>query len=151
MSTSIASPRLLVSSPTAPTAAAPVSPLAAVAGGPALVLRLEAAAALICACTAYHLLGGSWGGFAALFLAPDLAMLGYLAGARTGAITYNAAHSYLGPAVLAAAGAGLDAHAALLVACIWAAHVGFDRMLGYGLKYATAFGDTHLGRRGRRA
>jgi hypothetical protein len=28
------------------------------------------------------------------------------------------------------------------------AHVGFDRMLGYGLKYGTGFGDTHLGRKG---
>jgi hypothetical protein len=25
-----------------------------------------------------------------------------------------------------------------------------DRMFGYGLKYGTAFGDTHLGRVGRR-
>jgi hypothetical protein len=32
---------------------------------------------------------------------------------------------------------------------IWAAHIGFDRGLGYGLKYPTGFGDTHLGRVGR--
>jgi Domain of unknown function (DUF4260) len=30
------------------------------------------------------------------------------------------------------------------------AHIGLDRALGYGLKYSTAFGDTHLGRTGRR-
>jgi hypothetical protein len=36
-----------------------------------------------------------------------------------------------------------------VLALIWAAHVGFDRMLGYGLKYPTAFGDTHMGRIGR--
>jgi hypothetical protein len=35
------------------------------------------------------------------------------------------------------------------IALIWLAHVGFDRALGYGLKYATAFGDTHLGRIGK--
>ena len=29
---------------------------------------------------------------------------------------------------------------------IWIAHIGFDRALGYGLKYPTGFGDTHLGR-----
>lgn len=28
---------------------------------------------------------------------------------------------------------------------IWVAHIGFDRALGYGLKYASGFGDTHLG------
>jgi hypothetical protein len=43
----------------------------------------------------------------------------------------------------------MSIHMPLFVACIWAAHVGFDRMLGYGLKYGTSFGDTHLGRRGR--
>ena len=31
------------------------------------------------------------------------------------------------------------------LALIWVAHIGFDRMLGYGLKYPTAFGHTHLG------
>jgi hypothetical protein len=37
----------------------------------------------------------------------------------------------------------------LAIAAVWAAHIGFDRMLGYGLKYSSAFGDTHLGRIGR--
>jgi hypothetical protein len=35
------------------------------------------------------------------------------------------------------------------IALIWAAHIGFDRLLGYGLKYPTAFTDTHLGKIGR--
>ena len=34
---------------------------------------------------------------------------------------------------------------------IWGAHVGFDRALGYGLKYSTGFGFTHLGLIGRAA
>jgi hypothetical protein len=29
---------------------------------------------------------------------------------------------------------------------VWVAHVGADRLVGYGLKYLTEFGDTHLGR-----
>jgi hypothetical protein len=29
---------------------------------------------------------------------------------------------------------------------IWAAPIGFDRLLGYGLEDATGFKDTHLGR-----
>jgi hypothetical protein len=28
---------------------------------------------------------------------------------------------------------------------IWAAHIGFDRLLGYGLKYSSNFQHTHLG------
>ena len=122
----------------------------AVSGAPLTVLRLEAAAALAGASLAYSSRGGRWGLFAALFLVPDLSMLGYLAGRRVGAACYNAAHSYLGPAVLAAMGTAMSLHPAQLFACIWAAHVGFDRLLGYGLKYGSSFGDTHLGRRGWR-
>ena len=112
-----------------------------------MLLRLEAAALLGAALLAYGWLGAGWGMFAALLLVPDLSLLGYLAGARTGAIVYNAAHSSLGPALLAAT--GLVVPAVLPFAAIWLAHVGMDRMLGYGLKYGTAFGDTHLGRVGR--
>lgn len=32
----------------------------------------------------------------------------------------------------------------LLLALIWTAHIGLDRMLGFGLKYPTRFKDTHL-------
>ena len=123
----------------------------AVRGVPRSLLRLEGLAALAAAVIAYRALGGGWGGFLALFLVPDLSMLGYFAGARIGSICYNAAHSYLGAALLAAA--AYAAHSALAgqLALIWCAHVGFDRALGYGLKYATAFTDTHLGRIGRAA
>ena len=51
--------------------------------------------------------------------------------------------------LLAGLGLASSTHDLCLIACIWAAHVGFDRLLGYGLKYGTSFGDTHLGRRGR--
>jgi len=115
-----------------------------VVGAPRVVLRLEGAAMLLAATVAYAHVGPGWVRFAALFLLPDLSMLGFLAGARAGAIAYNAGHSYVGPALVAAL-ALLGGHAAALpVALIWAAHIGFDRMLGYGLKYATAFGATHL-------
>ncbi len=121
--------------------------IGAVSGAPHTLLRLEGAVALLGATLAYSALGGRWAMFAMLFLLPDLSMLGYLAGRRVGAAVYNAAHSYLGPAIVAALGAASGAHGLLCLACIWAAHVGFDRLLGYGLKYGTSFGDTHLGRR----
>lgn len=121
----------------------------AVRGAPRVVLRLEGAAELAAACVAYAMLGGRWSTFALLFLVPDLSMLGYLVGRRAGAVCYNVAHSLLGPAALGAVSLALGAHGALVVACIWLAHVGFDRAMGYGLKYGTAFGDTHLGRVGR--
>jgi len=35
---------------------------------------------------------------------------------------------------------------ALALAFIWLAHIGMDRLFGFGLKYPTDFKDTHLGR-----
>ena len=118
-----------------------------VAGGPRVLLRLEALAALGGVAAWYQAQGAGWLVFGILFLAPDLSMLGYLAGRRIGAVCYNAAHSYLGPIGLIAA-AQVEPQL-LPFGLIWAAHVAFDRALGYGLKYGTAFGDTHLGRVGR--
>jgi hypothetical protein len=143
-----------ISAPITANAAQAASETGAASGTPRTLLRLEGAAALASAIVAYSAWGGRWSLFALLFLLPDLSMLGYLAGPRVGAACYNAAHSYLGPVLLAALGmasylpAGGHAQGPLLLACIWAGHVGFDRMLGYGLKYGTGFGDTHLGRRG---
>jgi hypothetical protein len=39
-----------------------------------------------------------------------------------------------------------DSDVAVQLALIWLAHIGADRALGYGLKYPTAFKDTHLQR-----
>jgi hypothetical protein len=115
---------------------------------PALLLHAEGLAMLGAALVAYHALGGSWGLFAALFLVPDLSMLGYLVDLRWGARAYNAAHTLLVPALLA--GLGLvsfgASHALYLGAAIWLAHLGADRALGYGLKYPTRFRDSHLQR-----
>jgi hypothetical protein len=110
-------------------------------------LRLEGIAAFLLATSLYAHQGNSWLVFAALFFAPDVSFAAYLAGPRVGAAIYNVAHSYLGPLIVAAA--AVSAEAGLTVALVWAAHIGFDRALGYGLKYPTAFGDTHLGRIGR--
>jgi Domain of unknown function (DUF4260) len=122
----------------------------AVSGSPNAILRLEGLAALALAVLGFRWLGGSWLLFAELFLVPDVSMLGYLSGRRLGAAAYNIAHSYIGPALLGSLGAALVSPMATQVALIWAAHIGFDRVLGYGLKYPTAFGDTHLGLAGNR-
>jgi hypothetical protein len=123
----------------------------AVTGGVRMLLRLEGLTLLAGMTLLYALSGGSWWIFAILFLAPDLSFAGYLAGPRAGAIVYNAAHSYLAPVALMTAGFALSSPLALSIAMIWLAHVGFDRALGYGLKYAAGFGFTHLGRIGKGA
>lgn len=120
-------------------------------GGPRLLLRLEGALVLGLAIAAYASQGGSWGWLAALFFVPDVVMLGYLVGPRLGAALYNAGHSYLGPALLAGVALALGAPSwVMLGALVWVGHIGFDRMMGYGLKHATSFFDTHLGRVGKR-
>lgn len=120
----------------------------AASGGVRLLLRLEGLVVLAAALAGYSQLGAGWGAFGLLFLLPDLSWLGYLAGPRQGAAAYNAAHSYLGPIALLALGALGELPGALALGLVWCAHIGFDRMLGYGLKYASGFGDTHLGRLG---
>ena len=115
------------------------------------LLRAEAAAVLVAVIAMYAVRDAGWGRFAALFLVPDLALFGYLAGPRAGAVAYNAAHSYLGPGVIAAIAITGAAPTARPYALIWAAHCAFDRALGYGLKYTTGFRHTHLGTIGRAA
>jgi len=119
----------------------------AVRGGVRVWLHVEAAAALAVTLVLYSRTGSSWGTFGALFLAPDLALLGYLFGARAGAAAYNAVHSYAGPLGLTAIGL-LGPAAVLPYALIWLAHCSLDRAVGYGLKYSTAARFTHLGLRG---
>ena len=123
----------------------------AVTGGLRSLLRLEGLALLAGMTLLYAVWGRSWWLYAILFLAPDLSFAGYLAGPRIGAIVYNAAHSTLAPAALLTAGFALTSPLALSLAMIWLAHIGFDRALGYGLKYSDGFGFTHLGRIGKDA
>ena len=121
----------------------------AVSGVPRLMLRAEGAAILALAVLLYWKVGLSWWLFLALFLVPDLSFLGYLGGPRAGAVFYNAAHTLIAPLLLATAGLLLPAYELVPFSLIWTAHIGFDRVLGYGLKYAAGFGFTHLGRIGR--
>ncbi len=112
---------------------------------PGLILRVEGLVMLAIALRVYAYIGASWWLFAALFLVPDLSMLGYLKGPKLGAACYNLVHSYTLPGAALLASMFLGG-AELPYIMIWIAHIGFDRVLGYGLKYPTFFKDTHLGR-----
>jgi hypothetical protein len=116
-----------------------------------ILLRLEGLVVAAVAAVLYARSGASWWLFAALWLVPDLSMLGYLAGPCQGARIYNAIHSYVAPGALALAALLLPGtHASLPIALIWANHIGVDRLLGYGLKYGNGFGFTHLGPVGKK-
>jgi Domain of unknown function (DUF4260) len=122
-----------------------------------LLLRAEGLALFLAALVAYHILDGSWWMFAALILVPDLSFIGFVLGPKIGSIAYNALHSTIGPLLLGSIGWLVDHDNTIhifrdicsLTALIWLAHIGFDRAVGYGLKYASAFKDTHLGQIGK--
>ena len=101
---------------------------------------------LVVALALYQNVSGDWLRFLILILAPDLAILGYLAGPHIGAPVYNLAHFEAFPAALGLFGFLMGNTLALALALIWFAHIGGDRLLGFGLKYPTAFKDTHLNR-----
>ena len=113
---------------------------------PRVLLHVEGFALLTASIVLYWQAGGSWWMFLLLLLAPDLSALGYLAGPGVGAVTYNVVHTALLPASLALFGLLAGSPLAVQLALIWLAHIGMDRMVGYGLKYPTAFKGSHLQR-----
>jgi hypothetical protein len=115
-------------------------------GLPRRLLHLEGLAALVASLVVYFEFDYGWLLLVVLILAPDLSMVGYLAGSAVGALTYDLAHTYVLPLTLAVVGVLGDWDTAVQLALIWTAHIGADRLLGYGLKYPTAFKDTHLQR-----
>jgi hypothetical protein len=114
------------------------------------LLRLEGLAVGVISAVLYARTGASWWLFAALWLLPDLSILGYFAGPCRGSRIYNAAHTYTIPVTLAVCALLFHANAVLPFAVIWVNHIGVDRMMGYGLKFSNGFDWTHLGVRKRR-
>lgn len=113
---------------------------------PRVAAHVEGIFVFAAALTLYFHLGYGWVALVVLALAPDLSMLGYLAGARIGALSYDIAHAYVGPLLLACIGVLDSIDLAVQLALIWGAHIGGDRALGYGLKYPSGFKNTHLQR-----
>jgi len=92
---------------------------------PRALLHLEGAAVLLLATAAFFRLGHPWWLFLLLILAPDVSLLGLLAGPRVGALVYNAAHTMVGPLALLGGGwwLGGGQSAAVAVALVWLAQI----------------------------
>ncbi|UWX04524.1 DUF4260 domain-containing protein [Pseudoxanthomonas sp. NC8] len=121
----------------------------AVSGDVRVLLRVEGLCVLAASLLAYAKFGGGWGAFALFFLRQICLSLATLAGPRVGAMSYNLSHSFVGALAILAAGVLLSVPVAVTAGIIWVAHIGFDRALGYGLKYSAGFRFTHLGLIGR--
>ena len=111
------------------------------------ILRVEGALLLAAALAGYRFTGGRFDLNLVVLALPDIAIAGYLLGPIVGANVYNLTHTTVLPlallmvSMLSAAGSFL-----FPIARLWIAHIGLDRMLGFGLKERAGFKDTHLGR-----
>lgn len=119
-----------------------------VTGGLRWLLRLEGVAIFLFSLMAYEFMGFPWGFFILVFLVPDLSLFAYFHSPRAGALVYNIMHSYILPLMLFAYGFFVSSSMANQLAIIWIAHIGFDRALGFGLKYSRGFRYTHFGKLG---
>lgn len=90
-----------------------------------------------------------WWWYPALFLLPDLGMMGYLAGNRIGAAFYNLTHHKAVAIGLCGVGLYFQEPWLLVLGLVFLGHSSFDRLLGYGLKLNQGFKYTHLGEIGR--
>jgi hypothetical protein len=111
-----------------------------------IFLHLEGFAVLLLSLYFYEHNQFSWVLFFILLFSPDISMLGYLLNNKIGALLYNLFHTYIISILVIFCGLLLNNETVLATGLIWSAHIGMDRMIGYGLKYPTTFKDTHLNR-----
>lgn len=122
----------------------------AISGAARTWLRAEGLTVLVFSIVLYWNFSARWWVFVLLLLVPDVSMLGYAVSPRVGRLSYNIVHSCVLPLSVTLAAVATHSIRLLPLICIWTAHIGMDRFLGYGLKVSDMFGDTHLGRLGRR-
>jgi hypothetical protein len=111
------------------------------------LLVLEEVAIFVACIVAFAATEWAWWWFPALLLVPDVGMLGYLAGPRFGAATYNLVHHRAVAIGVGVFGLWLAVPVVQLAGLIMIAHISMDRALGFGLKYPDDFGHTHLANR----
>lgn len=116
-----------------------------VVGKPKIFLHIEGAVLVIAALFLFSSTHQHWWWVPVLLFAPDIFMAGYARSTKFGALTYNIGHTYLLPAFVALYGVHSHRPLILAIGLIWLAHIGMDRLLGYGLKYDDNFKNTHLG------
>lgn len=110
-----------------------------------LLLKLEEGAIFLLCIFLFSTLNIAWWWFPALLFLPDIGMLGYMISPRLGAYTYNLFHVRFMAAFVAFYALSYGNDYWKLAAIMMFAHISFDRMLGYGLKYNDGFTNTHLG------
>lgn len=111
----------------------------------ALQLKLEEAIMFVSGLYVLFYAHMEWWWYLLMLIGPDVSMLGYLAGNKVGAATYNFFHSKTIGIVCVLTGLYLDHQLMVMIGVVIVAHASFDRMMGYGLKLNEGFKYTHLG------
>ena len=114
-----------------------------------LLIQLEEFGMFLLGIFLFSQLSFVWWWFPALLLTPDVSMIGYAAGNKTGAITYNLFHHKAVAVIVYISGFYFKQEVWMLAGTILFAHSCMDRMFGYGLKTFTGFKTTHLGEIGK--
>ena len=114
------------------------------------LLKLEEALMFVFSIALFVKLDFVWWWYPVLLFTPDLSMLGYLGGTKSGALVYNFIHHKALGIAFFIAGALLVNQSLQLAGIILFGHSSMDRVLGYGLKYEDSFQHTHLGMIGNR-
>ncbi|MFI0491514.1 DUF4260 domain-containing protein [Flavobacterium sp.] len=114
-----------------------------------ITLKLEELGLFIFGIYLFNELDYTWWWFLVLILVPDLSMIGYAFGNKTGAFLYNLFHHRAIALMVYLAGIYFSNHLIQLAGIILFAHSSMDRMMGYGLKYESGFKFTHLGKIGK--
>src|SRR6266480_2321664 len=100
------------------------------------ILHLEGLAFFLSALFFYNQLHGNWLVFILLLFTPDISMIGYLRDKKLGAILYNSMHNYVLSLLIIFVGTLIFKNSFIIqLGIILFAHVGLDRLLGFGLKY----------------
>jgi hypothetical protein len=113
---------------------------------PRIILHLEGAVVLVLATAAFFRLGFPWWWYLILMIAPDLSLLALAAGPRVGGIIYDLIHTTIWPLIIFGVGWWTGTDVAVAVGLGWLAHLGMDRMFGFGLRYPDGRKETHFGR-----
>jgi hypothetical protein len=114
-----------------------------------ILLKLESLGLWLFSIFLFSQLDFAWWWYPLLLLAPDLGMLGYLAGPRIGAWAYNLVHHQSLAVAVYVFGILLVNPVLQLAGVIMFGHSNMDRLFGYGLKHEDSFQNTHLGRIGK--
>ena len=114
------------------------------------VLKLEELGMFLACIFLLYIFDAAWWMYPLLLLGPDISMLGYLAGNKTGAWSYNLFHHKGFAAILITTGVYANADELFFIGVILLGHASMDRAAGYGLKYENGFKFTHLGEIGKK-